>query len=273
LTVDAGTIETARRSFRYELHSRASAKRWYVAYARASRHRSEAAGPATALVIDGFPRSANTFATVAFQVAQSQPVRLGHHLHAPAHLLGAVDAGVPALALIRDPVGAVVSEAIREGPVGLRTVLSAYCRFYETLLPVVDRVTVGRFDVVTTDLGTVIDQVNRRFGTRFERFEHTPEDVELVFRLIDERERRPDEKTVDRFLSGELTLPLALDRIAELDRRRTPTVRAEHAVPRPSRERESSATALRAELEDPALAEPLRRARALYERLASASMS
>jgi len=134
-------------------------------------------------------------------------------------------------------------------------------------------VTVGRFDVVTTDLGTVIDQVNRRFGTRFERFEHTPEDVELVFRLIDERERRPDEKTVDRFLSGELTLPLVLDRIAELDRRRTPTVRAEHAVPRPSRERESSATALRAELEDPALAEPLRRARALYERLASASMS
>jgi hypothetical protein len=271
--MDVGTIDTARRSIRYELHSRASAKRWYVAYARASRHRSEAAGPRTALVIDGFPRSANTFATVGFEVAQSRPVPLGHHLHAPAHLLGAVDAGLPALALIRDPVGAVVSEAIREGPVGLRTVLAAYCRFYETLLPIVGRVAVGRFDIVTSDLGTVIDEVNRRFGTRFDRFEHTPENVDLVFRLIDERERRPEEKTVDRFLAAELTLPEVLGRITELDTRRAPAVSAEHAVPRPSRERDLAGAALRAELEDPALAEPIRRARALYERFTSASSS
>src|SRR5262245_45373054 len=40
----------------------------------------------TELVIDGYMRSANTFAVYAFQMAQRRPVRLAHHLHAPAQV-------------------------------------------------------------------------------------------------------------------------------------------------------------------------------------------
>jgi hypothetical protein len=260
-------LAVAERSIRYEVHSRSGTTRPYLAFARVSRHRSEAARAGTALVIDGFPRSANTFATIAFQVAQPSPVRLGHHLHAPAHLVTAVNEGIPALALIRDPVDTVVSEAMREAPVSLRTVIAAYRRFYETLMPVVERLTIGRFDVVTSDLGSLIDEIDRRHGVGFTRFEHTPDNVDLVFRLIEERERRPEAKNVDRLLAGELTVAEVLEAIRRLDAMGAPTVRAEHAISRPSEERAATRAEILRELERPALREPLRRARELFERI------
>src|SRR5690242_11619114 len=63
----------------------------------------------TELVIDGYTRCATTFAVYAFQLAQPRPVRLAHHLHAPAQLVAAARRGVPALALIREPRGAILS--------------------------------------------------------------------------------------------------------------------------------------------------------------------
>ena len=38
----------------------------------------------TELVIEGFPRSANTFAVLAFDYAQPDDVKLAHQLHAPS---------------------------------------------------------------------------------------------------------------------------------------------------------------------------------------------
>src|SRR5215472_5623100 len=63
----------------------------------------EVIGPDTELVIDGYTRCASTFAVYALQLAQPQPVRLAHHLHAPAQLVEATRMRVPALALIREP--------------------------------------------------------------------------------------------------------------------------------------------------------------------------
>src|SRR5436309_8002883 len=68
----------------------------------------------TQLVIEGFQRSGNTFAVVAFEVAQPQPVKLAHHLHAAAQIVAAVRMGVPTLVLIRDPDESVLSHMVRE---------------------------------------------------------------------------------------------------------------------------------------------------------------
>ena len=68
----------------------------------------EVISPETELVIDGFTRSATTFAVYALQLSQERPVRLAHHLHAPAQLIEAARRGVPALVLIREPRGAIL---------------------------------------------------------------------------------------------------------------------------------------------------------------------
>lgn len=59
----------------------------------------------TELVIEGFERSGNTFAVVAFETAQPRPVKTAHHLHAAAQVVSAVRMGVPTLLLIRPPEG------------------------------------------------------------------------------------------------------------------------------------------------------------------------
>jgi hypothetical protein len=147
----------------------------------------EVIGPATELVIDGFTRSATTFAVYAFQLAQDRPVRLAHHLHAPAQLVEAARRGIPAIALIREPEGALLSQVIQEPDVTLPVALLSYSRFYERLMPFRSRLVVGRFDEVTTDMGAVIRRVNAHFGTSFEPFVPTAGNVQACLELMSER--------------------------------------------------------------------------------------
>src|SRR5207247_8264431 len=53
-------------------------------------HRSgEVATAETEICIEGFPRSGNTFAVIAFQQAQTRTVSIAHHVHAPGSVIGA----------------------------------------------------------------------------------------------------------------------------------------------------------------------------------------
>jgi len=164
----------------------------------------EVIGGQTELVIDGYTRSATTFAVYALQLSQPRPVRLAHHLHAPAQLIEAARTGVPALVLIREPQGAILSQLIREPHVALLDALVAYARFYSCLLPYRDRFVVGDFTEVTADFGAVVRRLNARFGTAFVPFNPTQAHVREVFELI---KLRPTlSKTLLGFESGVVSL-------------------------------------------------------------------
>jgi hypothetical protein len=158
----------------------------------------------TELVIDGYTRSASTFAVCAFQLAQKRPVRVAHHLHAPAHIIAAVKRGVPALVLIRDPEGAILSQLVREPYIHLRDALMAYARFYSCLLPYRSRYVVGEFEEVRRDFGAVIRQLNRHFGTSFAEFVPSDANMRECFDLI--RERPARSSILLGFESGLVTL-------------------------------------------------------------------
>ncbi|MDT4910280.1 MAG: hypothetical protein QOI69_3521 [Pseudonocardiales bacterium] len=141
----------------------------------------------TELVIDGYTRSASTFAVYALQLAQERPTRLAHHLHAPAQLIAAAHGGVPALLLIREPRGAILSQLVREPGVAIRDALVAYVRFHECLLAYQDRFVVGEFETVTHDFGSVIGRLNDRFGLTLAEFVHTAQSMSECFALIAQR--------------------------------------------------------------------------------------
>src|SRR5262245_32533170 len=65
--------------------------------------RSEPVFRDTEAIIEGFPRSANTFAATAFQLAQTKPVRVAHHLHVPSQIIAGARWGIPTIVLVRDP--------------------------------------------------------------------------------------------------------------------------------------------------------------------------
>jgi hypothetical protein len=143
----------------------------------------------TALVIEGFPRSGNTFASAAFMVANGRDVPLGRHLHGAPHLLRAARLGVPAIALIRAPRDAVLSYVIRRPHLTVTDALIEYVDFYRTAWRARDSFVIGVFTQVTEDFGSVIDEVNERFGTTFSPFEATPEASQTAIELVEEMNR------------------------------------------------------------------------------------
>lgn len=146
------------------------------------------------LCIEGFPRSGNSFAVGAVEHAQSQPVQIAHHTHVPANAMRACEWDIPTLVLIRDPYDAVVSgvalgkqiqmeEHGVDAPiqrVPFQDHLWAWNTFYRSLMPHRDRLLVAPLGAVVEDMGRVIDRINKRFGTDFEHFDHTPEAVAKV---------------------------------------------------------------------------------------------
>lgn len=144
----------------------------------------------TDIVIDGFPRSANSFCSRAFLSAQTRPVRLGHHTHSHAQIIKAVQLKIPTVLLIRHPDDCIVSlDALRmqyprasEQPEPqVRQHLKRYIRFHQSIMPCLESCVVARFEEVTRDFGSVIHRVNHKFGTRFGVFEHTPQGQTRIF--------------------------------------------------------------------------------------------
>lgn len=180
------------------------------------RGRGEVVADDTEIVIESFPRCASSFAVAAFRLAQEPHAsRIAHHTHTPAQVLEAMRRHVPALVLIRSPEDAVLSHVIHTPSLTPPVSLRGYVRFHEPLLPHHERFVVGTFEEVVGDFGTVIERVNRRFGTAFRPFEHLSEHLARIDREIDEdyRSRTRSQDDLDR------TVPLPSERRAEMKER------------------------------------------------------
>jgi len=197
-------------------------------------------GPGTDILIEGYPRSANSFAVAAFRLAQGRPVEVAHHTHAPAHVLAALKRGVPALVLIREPEDSILEFVIVRPDLTVHQALRGYVRFYRPLLPHRRRFVVGPFPEVTADFGAVIRRVNEKFGTSFAEFEHTEENVRACFEQMEE---------------------YWLGRVG-------PGGPVERFVGRPSEVRDRWKDAMRGQFRSPALATLRRKAEELYGALA-----
>ncbi|MDP9295395.1 MAG: hypothetical protein M3O88_01700, partial [Actinomycetota bacterium] len=126
------------------------------------RGHGEVVDGATEIVIEGYPRAASSFAVAAFRAAQQRPVRIAHHVHAPAQLVEAARRHIPALALIRSPEDSLISYVIRYPSIPMRSAGHGYLRFYRPLLRFLPRLVTATFEEVVGDFGPVIRRVNER---------------------------------------------------------------------------------------------------------------
>lgn len=160
------------------------------------RYRQYAVRPDSDAVIEGYPRSANTFAVVAFKMSQPKPVNIGRHLHSLGHVYRGLQLAKPTLIVIRNPRDSVLSYAIAQPQLRLESLLREYIDFYEGIERLGDDVVLGEFNEVTNDFGAVIRRLNTRFATDFREFDSTPENVARCNELIDEEDRRNDGQDV-----------------------------------------------------------------------------
>ena len=187
---NAGAPSGARRA-RLRLRTMATEHPWlYLPFAR-----RKYPGPSpwvldrdTEVVIDGYTRSASTFAVYAFQIAQPRPVRVAHHLHAPAQLMRAAARGLPTIMVIKEPRGAVLSQVVREPGVDLLDALWAYSRFHESLADRRDAFAVADFEQVIHDFGSVVRRMNQKYGTSYGVFDGSDEQLSSCRALVGQRD-------------------------------------------------------------------------------------
>lgn len=147
----------------------------------------------TELVIEGFLRSANSFATRAFLISQPRKVLVANRSHVPATVIRSVQWNIPTLVLIREPMETILSYLMKKPYITAEDGFREYIAYYSSILPYRDHFVIATFEEVTTDYGRVIERVNRRFDTNFTLFSHTEENVQKVFEIIER---------VDRNLAG-----------------------------------------------------------------------
>ncbi len=148
----------------------------------------------TRLVVDGFPRSANTYAYMILRRALDDPVELAGHTHAAATVHAACQRSIPAIVISREPGSAVASFVqLRQG-ISLGAAISGYLRFHERIRPIAEKVLAVSFDDVIDDMGGVIDRCNERFGLDLTRYHKTGDTERAVMDEIEEasRQRRGD---------------------------------------------------------------------------------
>ena len=138
----------------------------------------------TDIVIEGFPRSGNTFASTAFRIAQNRPVKLAYRLHAPIQLIMAAKMNIPAIVLIRNPEDVILSWVIHRPYITVKQALRGYINFYECITPYLSDFIIADFETVTSDFGKIIGKVNEKFNTNFAEFIHIKENENRCFEVI-----------------------------------------------------------------------------------------
>jgi len=138
----------------------------------------------TDIVIEGFPRSGNSYAEAAFRLSQHSDLKIAHHCHAAAQLIAAEKWKIPALVIIRNPIDACAS-LIRHEPelFTAEKALSEYVTFHRGVLRVREWCVVASFEAVIDDFGTVVRLVNKKYKCRFDVFDKS--DSSKAFSLLD----------------------------------------------------------------------------------------
>lgn len=140
---------------------------FYALYGLIPKNRKMSVHRDTQLVIEGFPRSANTFAVVAVQNAQPVKLRLAHHMHVPAQVIRGVHWNIPTIVLIRKPKDAIVSFIIHDKNTSITEALNCYISFYQKIYPYKAHYVVGLFEEVINNLSGIIQKTNNKFRTSF----------------------------------------------------------------------------------------------------------
>ena len=152
----------------------------------------------TRITIEGYPRSANTYAVYAFKYFNElQWNQVGHHLHVQAQIIRSINYKIPVILLIRHPLDAVRSLVVRHDFIPVSEALEDYNRFYEDLYRLKEGFIVAKFEDVIDNFGNIIGQLNVEFSCNFNIFPDQDEQVKAsVFNEIDKRNRLLDKGKV-----------------------------------------------------------------------------
>lgn len=145
-------------------------------------------GPQTDIVIEGYPRSSNSFAIWMLHVLEGESFRfnIGHHTHDVDNLCLAAHFDVPSAVLVRAPEDAILSFMIYSD-VSVAAATDRYETFYKGTLALERMPMVLPFEMVTRDFNQVVDRINALTGQSIPRSTNLEADTARAYEMARER--------------------------------------------------------------------------------------
>jgi hypothetical protein len=137
----------------------------------------------TQLVIEGCPRSGNSYALAAFRYS-NDGIGVASHRHSPTAVRTALRRGKAVIVIIRRPRDTIASGMQYDPSQPSKWAIQIYRHFYEGILPMADQFLVATFEEVTSDFGGVLRRCNERFGTNFIPYERTESSEQAVSEML-----------------------------------------------------------------------------------------
>lgn len=163
---ELGIRSTARPWEAATERGRAVLERFPGIYVRIARHRTperDGLDAATDLLIEGFPRSGNSF-LVSWIATANPDLRIASHMHSMAHVHAALRRDLPVVIVVREPEDALASLAVFSPEQPLEQHIERYRRFHERAIDVTDDVIVSPFEVTTKRPELVVDALRPRMS-------------------------------------------------------------------------------------------------------------
>jgi hypothetical protein len=174
---------------RVKFRVRDSPTAFYYVMRLSKNHRGHLVTRRSDLVIEGYARSANTYAVAAFQIASGGRLAIASHTHLATHIKRACRLGVPCIALVRNPVDAIASLGVRLNVEQFSNEVDAYADFYESILPLRERLMFAHFADITCRMEAVLGEARRRYRLEVEELTNRELAERKVFEVIEAMER------------------------------------------------------------------------------------
>lgn len=123
--------------------------------------------PETDIVVEGYPRSGNTFTVDMLNVLWRNQgcLKVAHHTHDINNVIVGAEMGKPILILLREPSASIMSVAIFLS-VSIEGAAKRYKNFYEEVLKVHGNIRFCRFETVVADFEKVFELVMEMTGKK-----------------------------------------------------------------------------------------------------------
>ncbi|WP_170518243.1 hypothetical protein [Ruegeria atlantica] len=122
--------------------------------------------PKSDLVIEGYPRSANTYLHRIVRAAGPKGLRIANHVHRPQQISMAVRYGIPCFILFRHPLDCIASYLVREPDLEVADSLKQYIGFAQTTLAhnSAPQIHIVTFDGVIEDAANISSAILQKIG-------------------------------------------------------------------------------------------------------------
>lgn len=171
----------------------------------------------TEIVIDSYPRSANSFFEAAFTMAHKGQIEVAHHAHAAAQVLAGEKKGLPCVVLVREPEAAIASFYEMNGghyPIWLCT--QEYVAFYSALLPVLNNLVVLPTEFLELRFHDLMVFLRDQYALKLEPYEIDANVRADLFNMVDATGRARNGFAVERY-SATLSAEAKAKRQANLE--------------------------------------------------------